>query len=59
MFLVGFAIAAGVFVTWIQRGFGALGDEQLAVLSLTLLAIGMQIVFTSFLMSIVGLRRES
>jgi glycosyltransferase involved in cell wall biosynthesis len=58
VFLGGLGIAVGVGVTWIGRGFGALGDEQLAVLSLTLLAVGMQIVFTSFLMSIVGLRRN-
>jgi GT2 family glycosyltransferase len=58
VFLAGFAIGLGVLVTWINRGFGALGEERLAVLSLTLIVVGMQIIFTSFLLSIVGLRRR-
>jgi hypothetical protein len=48
-----------IMVQWIDRGFGALGEEQLAVLSLTLLVVGLQVIFTSFLLSIVGLRREA
>jgi glycosyltransferase involved in cell wall biosynthesis len=56
--LAGFAIAIAVLATWINRGFGALGEERLAVLSLTLIVVGMQVVFTSFLLSIVGLRRN-
>ena len=55
--IAGLAIAGAVVMTWIGRGFGALGEEQLAILSLTLLVVGLQIVFTSFLLSIVGLRR--
>jgi cation transporter-like permease len=58
IFLAGFAIGVAVLVTWINRGFGALGEERLAVLSLTLIVVGMQVVFTSFLLSIVGLRRR-
>jgi glycosyltransferase involved in cell wall biosynthesis len=58
IFLAGFAIGLAVLVTWINRGFGALGEERLAVLSLTLIVVGMQVVFTSFLLSIVGLRRR-
>jgi glycosyltransferase involved in cell wall biosynthesis len=56
--LAGFAIGLGVAITWADRGFGALGEERLAVLSLTLIVVGMQVVFTSFLLSIVGLRRR-
>jgi glycosyltransferase involved in cell wall biosynthesis len=59
IFLAGLAIAAVVLITWIGRGFGALGEERLAILSLTLIVVGMQVVFTSFLLSIVGLRRRS
>jgi glycosyltransferase involved in cell wall biosynthesis len=54
--LAGIVIAAAVLITWIGRGFGALGEERLAILSLTLIVVGMQVVFTSFLLSIVGLR---
>jgi glycosyltransferase involved in cell wall biosynthesis len=58
VFLAGFAAALAVLVVWINRGFGALGEERLAVLSLTLIVVGLQIVFTSFFLSIVGLRRR-
>jgi hypothetical protein len=43
---------------WIERGFGALAEEQLAVLAVTLMVAGIQIFFSSFLLSILGLRRE-
>ena len=55
----GSTIATVVLIKWLDRGLGALGEEQLAVLSLTLIVIGMQVVFTSFLISIVGLRRRT
>jgi hypothetical protein len=56
--LAGLAIWIGVLITWIDRGFGALAEERLAVLSLTLIVVGLQVIFTSFLLSIVGLRRR-
>ena len=59
LLLAGLAIGIVVLITWIDRGFGALGEEQLAVLSLTLIVVGMQVIFTSFLLSIVGLRRRN
>jgi glycosyltransferase involved in cell wall biosynthesis len=58
LLLVGVGIATSILITWIGRGFGALGDERLAVLSLTLIMVGTQVVFTSFLVSIIGLRRR-
>jgi glycosyltransferase involved in cell wall biosynthesis len=60
VFLVaGLSIAAAVLITWVQRGFGAISDEKLAILALTFLAVGIQLVFSSFLLSIIGLRRAS
>lgn len=59
LLLAGLTIATVVLIRWLDRGLGALGEEQLAVLSLTLIVIGMQVVFTSFLISIVGLRRRT
>ena len=56
--LGGVVVATIVVVNWIDRGFGALGEERLAVLSLTLIVVGLQIIFTSFFLSIVGLRRR-
>jgi glycosyltransferase involved in cell wall biosynthesis len=56
---VGFAIAAVIVGVWVHRGFGALSDEKLAVLAASLMIVGIQIFFSSFLLSILGLRRNS
>ena len=44
--------------TWVDRGFGELSEERLAVLAATLVIVGIQIFFSSFLLSILGLRRR-
>jgi glycosyltransferase involved in cell wall biosynthesis len=54
---VGVAIGLVIGITWINRGFGRLADEQLAVFAATLVICGVQIFFSSFLLSILGLRR--
>ncbi len=46
-----------IFVAWAQRGFGELSEQRLAVLAAMLAIVGVQIVFSSFLISILGLRR--
>jgi glycosyltransferase involved in cell wall biosynthesis len=56
--LTGVAIAAVIVATWIDRGFGALSEERLAVLAAALIIVGIQIFFSSFLLSIIGLRRR-
>jgi glycosyltransferase involved in cell wall biosynthesis len=56
--LVGAIIGGLIVAQWIDRGFGALADERLAVLAATLIIIGIQIFFSSFLLSIIGLRRR-
>ena len=55
--LVGMLIAAIIVGVWIDRGFGELGEERLAILAATLLIVGIQVFFSSFLLSIIGLRR--
>jgi glycosyltransferase involved in cell wall biosynthesis len=54
---LGFILAAWIVGTWIERGFGQLSEERLAVLAATLVIIGAQVFFASFLLSILGLRR--
>jgi hypothetical protein len=54
---VGLVLAAVVLGLWIDRGLGALSEERLAVLGATLIIVGIQIFFSSFLLSILGLRR--
>jgi Glycosyl transferase family 2 len=54
----GLAMAAVIVGIWVDRGFGELSEERLAVLAATLLIVGLQIFFSSFLISILGLRRR-
>jgi len=56
--LAGLVLAVVIVGIWIDRGFGQLSEERLAVLSVTLLIVGIQIFFSSFLLSILGLRRR-
>ena len=53
-------VLAGALIVgiWIERGFGALSEERLAVTAAALIIIGLQIFFSSFLLSILGLRRR-
>jgi hypothetical protein len=56
--LGGLALAGVVVARWAQHGFGSLGEVRLAILAMTVIAVGAQIFFTSFLLSIIGLRRR-
>jgi glycosyltransferase involved in cell wall biosynthesis len=55
--LAGLVLAAVIVVQWINRGLGALSEERLAILAATLIIVGIQVFFSSFLLSILGLRR--
>jgi glycosyltransferase involved in cell wall biosynthesis len=59
VFAAGLATGAVILIKWIDRGFGVLSEERLAVLAAALMIIGVQIFFSSFLLSILGLRRRS
>jgi glycosyltransferase involved in cell wall biosynthesis len=56
--LVGLAIGAIILATWVSHGFGSLADERLAVIAASVTIVGIQIFFSSFLLSILGLRRS-
>ena len=56
--LVGVAMGAVVVATWISHGLGSLSDERVALVSASLMIVGIQIFFSSFLLSILGLRRR-
>ena len=56
--LVGLVMAGVILATWIAHGFGSLADERLAVVAASLMIVGIQIFFSSFLLSILGLRRS-
>ena len=54
---VGLALIGVVIGKWAVSGFGTLREERLAILAFTVIAVGAQVFFTSFLVSIIGLRR--
>jgi glycosyltransferase involved in cell wall biosynthesis len=56
--LIGIAMGAVIVASWISHGFGSLSYERLAVVAFSLLIVGIQIFFSSFLLSILGLRRR-
>jgi glycosyltransferase involved in cell wall biosynthesis len=56
--LTGVGLGLFIAVIWIDRGFGQLSEERLAVLAAALIIIGIQVFFSSFLLSILGLRRR-
>ena len=45
-------------IRWIDRGFGELREEKLAIAGLILVVLGIQLVFGSFFLSVLGLHRR-
>jgi glycosyltransferase involved in cell wall biosynthesis len=58
LLVVGFVIAAIVFITWLDRGLGVLSEERLALVGLTLMVLGLQAIFGAFFLSVLGLGRR-
>ena len=58
VFCAGLATGGIVVGRWVAEGFGPLAEERLSVVAATLVIVGTQIFFTSFLLSIMGLRRR-
>jgi glycosyltransferase involved in cell wall biosynthesis len=56
--IAGIALSAVVVARWASHGFGSLQEVRLAILAATVISVGAQIFFTSFLLSIIGLRRR-
>jgi hypothetical protein len=56
--VVGIALVSVVIARWASHGFGSLGEVRLAIFAATVISVGAQIFFTSFLLSIIGLRRR-
>jgi hypothetical protein len=53
----GLATALVIVIRWAERGFGSLAQENLSIVAASLVIIGVQVFFSSFLLSILGLRR--
>ena len=56
--LIGAVVGAVIVVSWIEGGFGGLSEQRMTILAATLMIVGIQIFFSSFLLSILGLRRR-
>jgi glycosyltransferase involved in cell wall biosynthesis len=57
LFLAGAAMGAVVVGQWVASGLGSLAEERVTILAATLVIVGVQVFFTSFLLSILSLRR--
>jgi glycosyltransferase involved in cell wall biosynthesis len=58
LILAGLGVGAVVVGHWIAHGLGSLSEERVTILAATLLIVGVQVFFTSFLLSLIGLRRR-
>jgi glycosyltransferase involved in cell wall biosynthesis len=54
---VGLAMLIAIVLQWIANGLGTLSEERVALAAATLMVLGVQVIFSSFLLSILGLRR--
>ena len=57
--VAGLVSGAVVVGHWIVGGLGSLAEERVTILAATLVIVGVQIFFTSFLLSLIGLRRRA
>jgi glycosyltransferase involved in cell wall biosynthesis len=58
VFVAGLGLGGVIVSKWIERGGGELSEARLGLLAATLVIVGIQIFFSSFLLSILGLRRR-
>jgi glycosyltransferase involved in cell wall biosynthesis len=57
--VVGVSLGSVIIGRWVADGLGSLAEEKLMILAATLMIVGMQVFFTSFLLSLLGLRRRA
>jgi hypothetical protein len=56
LLLVGVTGEGYIVVRWARSGFGSLDQVRLAIFGLTFVVVGSQVVFSSFLLSLMGIR---
>ncbi len=59
IFAIGLAFDVYILVTWIQHGFKNLSEVRPAIAALTFMVIGGQLVFSSFLLSILNIKTDA
>jgi hypothetical protein len=58
LLLAGIGILVAIVVEWARNDFGALAREHESLLALTLVGLGVQTIFGSFFLSVLGLRKH-
>ena len=56
--LAGLVMCVVIAAAWLSRGFGELSEQKLAIIGMTLVVVGIQVVFGSFFLSVLGLSRR-
>jgi glycosyltransferase involved in cell wall biosynthesis len=56
--LAGAALGGVVIGRWIAGGLGSLSQERVTILAATLIIVGIQVFFSSFMLSILSMRRD-
>lgn len=56
--LVGLIIYLYIFISWIKSGFGSLNEIKNSILALTMITLGIQTIFSSFILSILGIKEK-
>jgi glycosyltransferase involved in cell wall biosynthesis len=59
MFIAGILLGVNIFIQWRSSGYGALFKVREAILVLTLMVVGLQIIFSAFFVSIYFLKGET
>jgi hypothetical protein len=58
MMAAGFIIYLFIAAKWLKSGFGSLDEIKNSIVALTLLTIGTQTIFSSFMLSILGIKEK-
>jgi len=56
--VLGLAIYFFIFIKWLKSGFGSLDEVKNSIVALTLIVLGMQTIFSSFMLSILGIKEN-
>ncbi|MBU3907031.1 MAG: glycosyltransferase family 2 protein [Nanoarchaeota archaeon] len=55
---IGAIIYLFILIRWVESGFGALQEVKNSIIALTLIIIGIQTIFSSFMLSILGIKEK-
>lgn len=58
IFSIGFLINLFIVIKWVKTGFGPLSNLRSAILASTIIVLGIQTIFSSFLLSILSIKKN-